>query len=229
MTSKEKKRSEPDDDAAAKEARKKAKKAKKAEQAAAAKDAEQVVEEAAPSKEPPSRRVYVGRCPPSLDEATLRATFAPCGALSDVLMVVEKKQFKGTCFVTFEEAASVAAALALDGTELKGSKLSVRVATPKPAKLPRAERPAAVAVAELHAKIAKKAPAGGLSSSRGPGAGGAGGGEGGGEGATVTIKPKPKKRKHGNRPGHSARPAVVRKRSDAAIAKAKEVANKILY
>tara|TARA_B110001452_G_scaffold82759_2_gene67676 strand:- start:3263 stop:3925 length:663 start_codon:yes stop_codon:yes gene_type:complete len=220
MTSKEKKRSEPDDDAAAKEARKKAKKAKKAEQAAAAKDAEQVVEEAAPSEEPPSRRVYVGRCPPSLDEATLRATFAPCGALSDVLMVVEKKQFKGTCFVTFEEAASVAAALALDGTELKGSKLSVRVATPKPAKLPRAERPAAVAVAELHAKIAKKAPAGGLSSTRG---------EGGSEGATATIKPKPKKRKHGNRSGHSARPAVVRKRSDAAITKAKESHGKILY
>ena len=57
--------------------------------------------------------------------------------------------------------------------------------------------------------------------------GGVGGSEGGGKGAAPTIKPKPKKFKRATAQV-TLPPAVVRKRSEAAIAKAKE-AGRILY
>ena len=168
--------------------------------------------------EQPPLRIYVGRCPPSLDEATLRATFAPCGAVSTVQMIVEKKQFKGTCFVTFASPGSVPAALRLDGTELDGSRLLVKIAAPKPAKVPRSQRPAALAVAALHASIAEKSGRGKKRKAE----------EGGEEGETPKGKLHKRGNKRGNRAGHSARPAKVRKRSEAAIEKA-AAAGKVLY
>ena len=174
---------------------------------------------------PLPQRVYVGHCPPNLNEARLRATFASCGVVSAVEMIVEKKKFKGTCFVTFAAVGSVPAALKLNGTELDGSTLVVKVATPKAAKVPRSKRPAALAVAALHASIAEKSGRGTKRKDGGEGGGGGGGGEGG---------EAPKKKTHsrgnkaGNRAGHAARPAKVRKRSDAAIVKA-AAAGKVLY
>ena len=173
-------------------------------------------------EEPPApQRIYVGKCPSSMDEARLRATFAKCGTISAVQLIFDKikgqakKQFKGTCFVTFEAAESVAAALKLDGTVLDGSKLAVKVAVPKPAKLPKSQRPKALAVAELHARIAEKS---GRDKKRK--AGGEGGGsDGGGEGGQARRKVHKRGNKSGNRAGHTARKAVVRERSEATMEK----------
>ena len=174
-------------------------------------------------EEPPApQRVYVGKCPPSMDEARLRATFAKCGRISAVQLIFEKikghakKQFKGTCFVTFETAASVAAALKLDGTVLDGSTLAVKVAVPKPPKLPKSQKPKALAVAALHARIAEKSGRGTKRKAGGEG----GGSDGGGEGGQARRKKVHKRgNKSGNRAGHTARKAVVRKRSEAAMEK----------
>lgn len=174
-------------------------------------------------EEPPApQRVYVGKCPSSMDEARLRATFAKCGTISAVQLIVEKvkghakKQFKGTCFVTFEAAESVAAALKLDGTVLDGSTLAVKVAVPKPPKLPKSQRPKALAVAALHASIAEKSGRGKKRKAGGEG----GGSDGSGEGGQARRKKVHKRgNKSGNRAGHTARKAVVRKRSEAAMEK----------
>ena len=174
-------------------------------------------------EEPPApQRVYVGKCPSSMDEARLRATFAKCGRISAVQLISEKikghakKQFKGTCFVTFEAAASVAAALKLDGTVLDGSTLAVKVAIPKPPKLPKSQKPKALAVAALHARIAEKSGRGTKRKAGGEG----GGSDGGGEGGQARRKKVHKRgNKSGNRAGHTARKAVVRKRSEAAMEK----------
>merc|ERR1712127_936006 len=163
---------------------------------------------------------YVGKCPPSMDEARVRATFAKCGTMSAVQLIFEKvkgqekKQFKGTCFVTFAAAESVAAALKLDGTVLDGSKLVVKVAFAKPAKLTKSQRPKALAVAALHASIAEKSGRGTKRKGGGEGGGGGGGGEGGEGGQARKKKVHKRGNKSGNRAGHTARKAEVRKRSE---------------
>jgi RNA recognition motif-containing protein len=192
---------------------------------------EEEEEEEEPPPPPPPPRVYVGKCPPSMDEARLRATFAKCGTMSAVQLIIEKvkgqekKQFKGTCFVTFAAAESVAAALKLDGTVLDGSKLVVKVATPKPAKLTKSQKPKALAVAALHASIAEKSGRGTKRKGDGEGGGGGGGGEGG-----QARKKKVHKRgnKSGNRAGHTARKAVVRSRSEETMEKS-AAAGKVRY
>jgi RNA recognition motif-containing protein len=192
---------------------------------------EEEEEEEPPPPPPPPPRVYVGKCPPSMDEARLRATFAKCGTMSAVQLIIEKvkgqekKQFKGTCFVTFAAAESVAAALKLDGTVLDGSKLVVKVATPKPAKLTKSQKPKALAVAALHASIAEKSGRGTKRKGDGEGGGGGGGGEGG-----QARKKKVHKRgnKSGNRAGHTARKAVVRSRSEETMEKS-AAAGKVRY
>ena len=197
-------------------------------------ESESEEEEEEEEEPPPPQRVYVGKCPPSMDEARLRATFAKCGTMSAVQLIVEKvkgqekKQFKGTCFVTFAAAESVAAALKLDGTVLDGSKLVVKVAFAKPAKLAKSQRPKALAVAALHAPIAEKSGRGTKRKGGGEGGGGGGGGEGGEGGQARKKKVHKRGNKSGNRAGHTARKAEVRKRSEATMEKS-AAAGKVRY
>ena len=217
-----------------------AEEAEEAEEAGEAQEADEEQEEEEEGEEeeeeeeeepPPLQRVYVGKCPPSMDEARLRATFAKCGTVSAVQLIIEKvkgqekKQFKGTCFVTFAAAESVAAALKLDGTVLDGSKLVVKVATAKPAKLTKSQKPKALAVAALHASIAEKS---GRGTKRKGGAEGGGGGGGGEDGQARKKKVHKRGNKSGNRAGHTARKAEVRQRSEATMEKS-AAAGKVRY
>lgn len=59
-------------------------------------------------------------------EAKLRALFEACGPLHNIRPVFSNKgSFKGYCYVQFESAASVPAALKLDRTEVEGRPMFV--------------------------------------------------------------------------------------------------------
>ncbi|KAH7821430.1 putative RNA recognition motif domain containing protein [Monocercomonoides exilis] len=66
------------------------------------------------------RSVFVGQLPFNLKESELLRHFESCGAVRSVRIIRDKwtRQGKGFGFVTFEDADSVTASMALDGSEL---------------------------------------------------------------------------------------------------------------
>ncbi|KAI0978833.1 hypothetical protein GJ496_007996 [Pomphorhynchus laevis] len=73
------------------------------------------------------RSVYIGRLPDDVVESDLRKMFGSCGDIKRCTIVKNMKSgsSKGVAFLEFADRSAVTAALALNGTNLKGSSLSV--------------------------------------------------------------------------------------------------------
>ena len=81
-----------------------------------------------------SARLFVGSLPPSVDDATLRDTFAPHGEVLDAAVITERgsRRSRGFGFVTLKtEGGARAAREALDGERIRGRKLRVKKAKPR--------------------------------------------------------------------------------------------------
>ena len=79
-------------------------------------------------------KLYVGNLPFSVDEAQLRAVFAPYGEISELALIMDRDtgRPKGFGFVTFASQAAAEKALEQNGKDLGGRPLRVNVATEKP-------------------------------------------------------------------------------------------------
>jgi hypothetical protein len=80
-------------------------------------------------------RLFVGGLGSAVDEADLRAAFAPFGAIADAVVLKDRStgQSRGFGFVTMENRKDASRAIeALDGSELNGRRLAVNVATDRP-------------------------------------------------------------------------------------------------
>jgi cold-inducible RNA-binding protein len=78
-----------------------------------------------------SNRLYVGNLPFHATEDLLLQRFAPCGGVVSVSVVIDREsgRSRGFAFVEMEHAAAAQAAIAkLDGQDLEGRPLRVRVA-----------------------------------------------------------------------------------------------------
>lgn len=69
----------------------------------------------------------------SVDEECLRKEFASCGEIANVFIKKDKKthQSKGQGIIRFEMEEGMKKALAMDGKELKGRRVSIRQFLPK--------------------------------------------------------------------------------------------------
>lgn len=73
------------------------------------------------------RSIYIGRLPDNVLDSDLRSLFSGCGEIKRCTIVKNMKSgsSKGVAFIEFGDRSAVTAALALNGTELKGSPLSI--------------------------------------------------------------------------------------------------------
>jgi len=81
-------------------------------------------------------KVCVGNLHWELDKDAIRRHFEKCGRVTDVYVLVDwyTQYSRGIAFVTFVEALGVKAALALNGTEVKGQNIRINLALDRPAK-----------------------------------------------------------------------------------------------
>lgn len=75
-------------------------------------------------------KIYVGNLSYSLDEQSLRQSFAEFGEITDVAFPKDRVtgRPRGFAFITFNDAKSAEAALKLDGQEIAGRKVVVKFA-----------------------------------------------------------------------------------------------------
>ena len=80
-------------------------------------------------------KIYVGNFPYTVDEAQLRALFAPYGEIEELAMIMDKitGRPKGFAFITFSEQQSAEKALEQNGKDISGRAIKVNMATEKPA------------------------------------------------------------------------------------------------
>merc|ERR1712060_948012 len=78
-------------------------------------------------------KVFVAGLPWSLEEKTLHTDFSECGKIVDITFLTEKEtgRSRGVAFITFEDDASVQAALKYDGDMYAGRPLEVQIANSK--------------------------------------------------------------------------------------------------
>ena len=77
--------------------------------------------------------IFVGGLPFKVDEKELREIFEKYGELTSVKLIVDKQsgRSKGFGFVEMDDEAGQQAIEALDGTELYGRKIGVRISEDK--------------------------------------------------------------------------------------------------
>ena len=77
--------------------------------------------------------IFVGGLPFKVDEGELREIFEKYGELTSVKLIVDKQsgRSKGFGFVEMDDEAGQQAIEALDGTELYGRKIGVRISEDK--------------------------------------------------------------------------------------------------
>jgi heterogeneous nuclear ribonucleoprotein A1/A3 len=75
-------------------------------------------------------KIYVGNLSYSLDEASLRQSFAEFGEITDIAFPKDRVtgRPRGFAFITFADAKSAEGALKLDGQEIGGRKVVVKFA-----------------------------------------------------------------------------------------------------
>lgn len=75
-------------------------------------------------------KIYVGNLSYSLDEQSLRQSFAEFGEITDVAFPKDRVtgRPRGFAFITFNDAKSAEGALKLDGQEIAGRKVVVKFA-----------------------------------------------------------------------------------------------------
>jgi cold-inducible RNA-binding protein len=75
-------------------------------------------------------KIYVGNLSYSLDEQSLRQSFAEFGEITDVAFPKDRVtgRPRGFAFITFNDGKSAEAALKLDGQEIAGRKVVVKFA-----------------------------------------------------------------------------------------------------
>lgn len=75
-------------------------------------------------------KIYVGNMPFNFTEADLESTFSEYGEIEQVNLITDRHtgQSRGFAFITFAKQASAENALQLNGTEVKGRKISVSMA-----------------------------------------------------------------------------------------------------
>ena len=78
-----------------------------------------------------SSRIFIGNLPFKITDDLLHSTFAHCGPIEGVHWVTDKAtgKFYGSAFIDFQSPAAIAAALALNHTELLGRPIKVGLAT----------------------------------------------------------------------------------------------------
>jgi len=79
-------------------------------------------------------KLYVGNLPFSVDEAQLRAIFAPYGEISELSLIMDRDtgRPKGFGFVTFANQQAAEKALEQNGKDMGGRAMRVNIATEKP-------------------------------------------------------------------------------------------------
>lgn len=75
-------------------------------------------------------KLYIGNLPYSVDEARLRATFAPYGEISEIAVIKDRDtgRPKGFAFITFATQQAAEKALEQNGHDLDGRPLRVNMA-----------------------------------------------------------------------------------------------------
>lgn len=75
-------------------------------------------------------KLYVGNFPYTVDEAQLRALFAPYGEITELAMIMDREtgRPKGFAFVTFASQQAAEKALEQNGRDLGGRPLKVNMA-----------------------------------------------------------------------------------------------------
>lgn len=92
-------------------------------------------------KDPKEREVFIGGIPFSCTRATLKTDFSECGEIVSMSMPMHSEsRSKGIVFITFKTTEGVTKALAYDGTQYGGCKLTVRKASEKPEYVPKASK-----------------------------------------------------------------------------------------
>lgn len=78
-------------------------------------------------------KIYVGNLSYRTDQEGLSAHFSQFGAITEAVVITERGtgRSKGFGFVTFDSPEAAQAALALDGQDLDGRGLRVRIAEDK--------------------------------------------------------------------------------------------------
>lgn len=79
-------------------------------------------------------KLFIGNLPFSVDEGQLNELFAPFGSIESVAIPKDREtgRARGFAFVNYESAGSAQEALQLDGHEVDGRKIAVKIAVDKP-------------------------------------------------------------------------------------------------
>jgi len=75
-------------------------------------------------------KIYVGNMPFNFSETDLETTFSEYGDIEQINLITDRHtgQPRGFAFITFAKQVSAENALQLNGTEVKGRKISVSMA-----------------------------------------------------------------------------------------------------
>lgn len=78
-------------------------------------------------------KIFIGNLPFNLDENELRSHFEQFGAIESVAIPTDRERGRprGFAFITFETQQSAQEALSLDGKEIEGRKIAVKMAQDK--------------------------------------------------------------------------------------------------
>lgn len=93
-----------------------------------AKPPDEAARQAAAEAAAAGRRIFVGHIPQGASEASIRAAFIKCGAISEVdRMLRSNGRFRGSAFITFQAAKGAKAAARLAGPAIEGKVVTVEM------------------------------------------------------------------------------------------------------